>query len=62
MDPAAYNSQTSNGFPKINKGLINIKDRENDTLSKLKGSFVGENVDKLSPKSLFNPPNITAFN
>ena len=32
MDPAAYNSQTSNGFPKINKGLINIKDRENDTL------------------------------
>lgn len=66
MDPAAHNSirsNQSNGFPKIGgKGLINIKDRENDTLSKLKGSFVGENVDKLSPKSIFSPPNITAFN
>ena len=51
------------GFPRINKGLvINIKDRENETLTKLKGSFVGENVDKLSPKSIFSPPNITAFN
>lgn len=62
MDPAAYDSQNSNGFPKINKGFINIKDRENDTLTKLKGSFVGENVDKLSPKSIFSPPKITAFN
>lgn len=63
MDPMqqnSYKSTTSNGFPKIQKNFI--KDREHETVSKLKGSFVGENVDKLSPKSIFSPPNITAFN
>ena len=44
-------------MPKINK----LK-TQNETLAKLGGSFVGENVDKLDPSSIFNPPNITAFN
>lgn len=50
-------STTSSNLPKINK----IK-QSNETLAKLGGSFVGENVDKLDPNSIFNPPNITAFN
>jgi len=64
MDNAGSNNSfsRSGGFPKINKSPINIAARENETLTKLKGSFVGENVDKLDPKQLFNPPNITAFN
>ena len=65
-DPRMFNSITSNAsaksLPRIKKGpLINVQNRENDTLYKLKGSFLGENVDKLSPKALFSPPNITAF-
>lgn len=53
--------QSSRTFPKINSP-VSLKNREHDTITKLKGSFVGENVNGFESKSVFSPPNITAFN
>jgi len=54
----SFNS--NNGFPNIAKGQ-KLSQRQHDTLLKLNRSFVGENIDKLEEKGMFNPPNLTTF-